>query len=324
MAGREGWDLMLRRNDWFQECVVRQLVRLAKHNPGKKFQLFSFSYTACRPFRFAKSQGWRTVLEQIDPGPTHEKLAAALHCGHVAGPGAWQPAPSSYWEAWREECRLADSIIVNSSWSRQALLEDGVNEVKIRAVPLAYEAPPEASTFCRRYPDSFTFNRPLRVLFLGQVALMKGMAPVLDAMLQLRNEPVEFWFVGPRQMVVPVELLNSKRARWIGTVPRSEAARYYKEADVFLFPTLSDGFGLTQLEAQAWKLPAIVSRFCGEVFRDGVNGIVLHEVSGKAVSDAVRWLIAEPSRLGFMSRNSIGSTEFGLERFASRLLELAA
>ena len=110
----------------------------------------------------------------------------------------------------------------------------------------------------------------------------------------------------------------------LGGAHIAEAARYYKEADVFLFPTLSDGFGLTQLEAQAWKLPAIVSRFCGEVFRDGVNGIVLHEVSGKAVSDAVRWLIAEPSRLGFMSRNSIGSTEFGLERFASRLLELAA
>jgi glycosyltransferase involved in cell wall biosynthesis len=46
---------------------------------------------------------------------------------------------------------------------------------------------------------------------------------------------------------------------------------FYERADLFLFPTLSDGFGLTNLEAQAWSLPIVASRFCGEVVRDGVN-----------------------------------------------------
>lgn len=62
--------------------------------------------------------------------------------------------------------------------------------------------------------------------------------------------------------------------RWIGSVPRSATAMYYQLADVFLFPTLSDGFGLTQLEAQAWKLPIITSKFCGEVVKDRVNGAI--------------------------------------------------
>ena len=56
-------------------------------------------------------------------------------------------------------------------------------------------------------------------------------------------------------------------------------SKFYKEADVFILPTLSDGFGLTQLEAQSWKLPVIASRHCGEVVRDGENGVVLEEVS---------------------------------------------
>ena len=112
----------------------------------------------------------------------------------------------------------------------------------------------------RARPKSFTLNRPLRVLFLGQVNLRKGMAVILEAMRLLKNEPVEFWFVGPRQMETPIESLNNKQARWLGGVARGEAQRYYQEADVFLFPSFSDGFGLTQLEAQAWKLPIIASR----------------------------------------------------------------
>ncbi len=69
--------------------------------------------------------------------------------------------------------------------------------------------------------------------------------------------------------------------------PRIEVDKYYKDADVFIFPTFSDGFGLTQLEAQSWKLPVIASRHCGEVVRDGVNGVILEEVSGQAIADVL-------------------------------------
>ena len=119
------------------------------------------------------------------------------------------------------------------------------------------------------------------------------------------------------------EFLNSKHIRWVGNVPRGETASYYQAADVFLFPTLSDGFGLTQLEAQAWKLPLIASRFCGDVVRDGVNGIVLNDVSGEAIADAIRSLIAEPRLLVTMSQNSSVS-DFGVDRFRNNLLAICS
>ena len=75
--------------------------------------------------------------------------------------------------------------------------------------------------------------------------------------------------------------------------PRVTVESYYCDADVFILPTLSDGFGLTQLEAQAWKLPVIASRYCGDVVRDGFNGVVLEEVSARAIADVlVRCLLA--------------------------------
>ena len=46
--------------------------------------------------------------------------------------------------------------------------------------------------FQRKYPAKFTLSRPLRVLFLGQINLRKGIGPLLDAVRTLRGEPIEF------------------------------------------------------------------------------------------------------------------------------------
>ena len=324
VTGPKGWELIVRRNDWFQEQALRALRRLAQRYSDRKFRLFSFSYTARRLFEFAKAQGWETILGQIDAGPHGERIMARLHEQHAGSAGPWQQAPPSYWQAWRDECQLADLVVVNSSWSGEALMEERVPEEKIRIVPLAYEAPVEATSFVRGYPDSFTSQRPLRVLFLGQVTLGKGIAAILEAIQLLENEPVEFWFVGPRQMKVPARWLGNRQTHWLGSVPRGETQHYYQEADAFLFPTFSDGFGLTQLEAQAWKLPIIASRFCGDVVRDGINGVLLKRVSGEAIADTIHSFMTEPGRLNSMSRNAIMPADSGIDQLGSHLLRLVA
>ena len=320
VIGSKNWERIVCRNDWFQERALRELTRLAGRNPDREFCLFSFSYTARRLFRFAKSRGWSTVLGQIDAGPRGEQIIAGLHNEHSPWVGPWRQAPASYWQAWKEECQLADRVMVNSSWSREALIDEGIPEQKIRTIPLAYEAPLQAASFQRSYPSAFTNQRPLRVLFLGQITLGKGTGVILQALHLLQNEPVEFSFVGPRQMELSAEWLNNKQARWLGGVPRDETQRYYKEADVFLFPTFSDGFGLTQLEAQAWKLPIIASRFCGDVVRDGINGVLLKRVSANAIAETISSFVVDPGRLKSMSQNAIAVADFGIDQLASRLL----
>jgi glycosyltransferase involved in cell wall biosynthesis len=168
------------------------------------------------------------------------------------------------------------------------LEKTGVDSKKIQIIPLVYTPPEAASKFVRIYPESFSQDRPLRLLFLGQVILRKGIAAVLDAVQLLAGYPVEFWIVGSQQIEIPPHFQNHPQIRWVGHVNRSETAQYYQMADVFLFPTLSDGFGLTQLEAQAWKLPIIASRCCGEVVIDGVNGWILQEVSGEVIANFIK------------------------------------
>jgi glycosyltransferase involved in cell wall biosynthesis len=263
------------------------------------------------------------VLGQMDPGPAEERIVARLYEQSVGQLGGWQPAPAEYWRAWREECALADVIIVNSTWSQRALLGEGIPGEKIRVIPLAYEAS-AAKEFKREYPAAFTLERPLRALFLGQINLRKGALPLIEATRLLRHEPIEFWFTGPVQIRVPDDLTKNPRVRWFGPVARGEAQRFYRDADVFVFPTYSDGFGLTQLEAQAWKLPVVSSEFCGEVVQHGQNGLVLDQVSKASIIQALQFCLENPRELGRMSANSRDASEFGLGRLEGALQDIAA
>lgn len=316
-----GWERIIDRNHWFQKQAVQVLNAIAPQlsSLNSPPTLFAYSYAALELFHYAKARGWRTILGQIDPGPTEEKLVLEEHARHSIYESTWQPAPPHYWVRWQEECSLADRILVNSFWSSQALQQAGIPANKIDIIPLAYEPPEQARDFVRTYPSAFSAERPLRVLFLGQVILRKGIAALLEAAELLRDQPIEFWLVGSPGIARPQQDNVPEQVRWIGSVPRSATAQYYQQADVFLFPTLSDGFGLTQLEAQAWKLPIIASRFCGAVVKDEVSGLILQDVTGEAIAQAIQFCLNNPLQLEALARAIPDSSCFSLSQLQQHL-----
>jgi glycosyltransferase involved in cell wall biosynthesis len=76
------------------------------------------------------------------------------------------------------------------------------------------------------------------------------------------------------------------------------------------------------LEAQSWKLPVIASRNCGEVVRDGLNGVILEEVSGQAIADVLVEFLRSPETLSAMSKRSSVDDRFSLQTLASSLTGL--
>ncbi len=313
------WDRMIARNQWFQKRTIGHLKTITSQlaASGTRPTLFTYSYAALEILRYAKSQGWYTVLGQIDPGSIEEEIVIREHQKHPALAPSWQPVPPTYWENWKLECETANRIVVNSAWSRQALQQAGIAPGKIEVIPLVYSPPEAARSFQRTYPEKFSAERPLRVLFLGQVILRKGIAALLQAADKLKDEPIEFWIVG-RSEVTPSKSLSGN-IHWIGAIPRSATLKYYQQADVFLFPTLSDGFGLTQLEAQSWKLPLIVSKFCGEVVVDGINGRVLSEVAGGAIAEVLQTFVEYPQTLKKLSLACSSQTALNLSQLGLQL-----
>ena len=340
---RPASEKILAENSLFQREAGRILAgwRLGDGN----YTLFSYSYAARELFREAKKRGWRTVLGQIDPGPGEQKIVDELRAKHpewAGHPGA--VPPPYYWEQWREECELADRIVVNSGWSKSLLVKEGIAAEKIDVVPLAYEESVEKGACSKEigdqksettgrsdrwrvasgetysaklYPVNFSRERPMRVLFLGQANVRKGIQDLVAAARELGEGPWHFDVVG-RHPALPAGIPSS--VVFHGQVPRRDARAWYEKADVFLLPTHSDGFALTQLEAMAHGLPVVATPCCGAVVKNGVNGLIVPPGDPDALAEAIRGLSEDPRRLASMSaaaRETVG--DFGVDRVGHAL-----
>jgi glycosyltransferase involved in cell wall biosynthesis len=293
---------------------------LAEVNPSNgQPTVFSFSYTALQLFREAKRHGAMCVLGQIDPGP-EEICWVQERCG---GQSALDSPPSAYWDSWREEIELSDVVIANSEWSRKLLIQGGVPKNKIQVVPLAYERPELQKNFVpRRYPSAFSKSRKLKVLFLGQVIPRKGAQEWFEALPLLGEAPIEFHIAGPIGMAIPNEVKNNANVHFYGPVAQDQARRLYRESDVFLLPTHSDGFAITQLEAAAHGLPIIASRFCASDVEHEKNGLLLDEVTPSGIAQAIRACVENPASLCRWAAHELDWTNYSIETLGARLAEL--
>lgn len=316
--GLRGWDLFMTRNHWFQDRAAAALGAVS----GRPI-VFAHSYAALEIFRHAQRRGCRRVLGQIDPGERHFTIVneTARQAPEYGAPP--QAPPRAYLEHWREECELADHIIVNSEWSRRCLEEAGVPAEKLSIAPLAYEADGDDAA-PHAYPERFTAGRPLHLLFVGQVTVAKGIKPLLEAMALLADAPVMLTVVGERSAVIPAPFASDARIQWLGAVSRSDVMAHYRAADVLIFPSHSDGFGMAQIEAQGWRLPIIASPSSGRVVSDGVNGIVLPAVTAESIANAVRRLLQDPQLLAAYSRASGVLQEQGLDALGRALISVEA
>lgn len=317
-GAKAGWHKIMADNAWFERRSAAALVRGGWLDGQVKPVVFAYSYAALGILQAAKAAGCVTVLGQIDPAVTEEEIVAALPHGN----GRFERTPPGYWPRWRQECALADHIVVNSAWARDGLVQAGIAREKLHVVPLAYAAPPTPQR--GPVPATFTAGRPLKVLFLGSLIARKGIHEVIGAARLLAGEPVEFHLVGPGSDALRGELAGMPHVIDHGPVPRGEVPARLVAADLFVLPTHSDGFALTQLEAQAHGLPVIASRRCGDVVQDGVNGALLPEVSAEALAAAVRGYLANPGLLGTQGKAALaGLDRFSPQRVVADLLRIA-
>ena len=305
----------IRVGKWFATRVARDLRRRRLDPETDTF--FGFNTGCLETLQMLGERRIITVCDQIDPARVEESL---IFEEALRWPG-WQilPAriPDAYWERMDAEWEAASIVLVNSSWTRQALIQQGVSAEKIVVIPPPYE--PEKS----HLPARRNFDKPLTVLWLGVVNLRKGIQYLIEAARLLEHDTrVNFVIAGP--ILISEQAVKSAppNMRFLGRIPRNETEKLYREADLFVLPTLSDGFAVSQLEAMSKALPVIVTSHCGEVVSPGVDGLVVPACSGSAIADAIRRLDNDRQLLQEMSYRALDkSTHFYLPRQAQRLNE---
>jgi glycosyltransferase involved in cell wall biosynthesis len=242
---------------------------------------FGYSYASFEALEAEKRRGRLTIVDQIDPGPVEFRIVAEEMREHPELAGPPLKFPSNHFDRARREWELADIIVVNSEWSRDAIISEGADPAKIEILPLAYEAEEVQSAKSTKRTGN------LKVLWLGQVNVRKGIHYLLEAARLLEREAVEFLIAGPIQIRPFVVETAPKNVRWLGPIPRNQVRELYEASDVFVLPTLSDGFAITQIEALAHGLPIIVTPRCGRVVEDGVTGFLIPPKEPTALVNAI-------------------------------------
>jgi glycosyltransferase involved in cell wall biosynthesis len=269
--------------------------------------IYGYEYSALASFREAQRRGVARVYEV--PSPQHDFIEGTIECEFEKFPYLNDGTRSYYRdrqarrsERRRQEWNLADVVIVNSVFTRETYAAAGFDVAKVRVIPLGAPRVDERAAYGGGRPGD-----PLRVLWAGSFSVHKGAHYLLSAWKRFaRKKPATLEIYGtmrlPQRMV---ENLPSS-LRMFSTVPRVEIFEEYRKADVLVFPTLCDGFGMVITEALAYGLPVITTKRAGaaDFVRHRENGLIVPAADTRALANALEWCATHRHELKAMRRHA--------------------
>jgi glycosyltransferase involved in cell wall biosynthesis len=198
-----------------------------------------------------------------------------------------------------EELRLADRVLVASSFTKKTLEECPFPVAPIAVIPYgANDVFSSQDKVARSSADV-----PLRVLFVGGLSQRKGIADLFEA-VELISPQVKLTAVG-RKPAEPCMALDSalKKYRWVESLPREKILEEMRGHDVLVFPSLFEGFGLVVTEALSQGIPVITTpHTCGpDVLTEGEDGFIVPIRDPQAIAEKLELLHRDRERLAAMS-----------------------
>jgi glycosyltransferase involved in cell wall biosynthesis len=188
------------------------------------------------------------------------------------------------------ELKECDYIICNSKFTSNTLNEAGYLQEKIIVIP--YGFPAIQSPMIERTRRKTTF------IFAGNQCLRKGIHLLYKAWIACNFDPskAELIIVGKNQLPESIRQGLPASVRFISNIPHQEMMELYNLADVFVFPTLADGFGMVISEAMSKGIPVITTLNSGgpDIITHRKNGFLVEAGNIKALTGQMRWCFENP------------------------------
>jgi glycosyltransferase involved in cell wall biosynthesis len=276
LAGPALTSALLRwRNRRFDRLVAR---RIRREQPDL---FIGFDGSAADSFRACAQSGTTSLLYQaIGHLKSGLRLLEAERRLHPEFAAVNLGDTSDGWIARNtQEALLADRVVVPSTYVRDTLIENGRSAESIDLLPFPIDTV--------RFTPAPTprGDGKLRALFVGQIGMRKGVKYILEAARRLARPEIEVVLVGG--LVDGGDWLKPYAGlyRHVANVPHAEMPAIFRQADVFVFPSLHEGSAMAVNEALASGLPCIVTPNAGAILHDGVEGFVVPIRDAAAVAD---------------------------------------
>lgn len=306
------------------DAVYHALDRAVAHRlrrRGKEFSaVYAYEDGARDSFLEARRRGMHTFYD-LPIG--HWRAARTLLLEEAEREPEWadtlagnrdSPAKTERKDA---ELALADVVFVASTFTRRTLAEAG--EFKGTVVVVPYGSPTYRPIV--PVPPSRP-DKKLRVLFVGSLGQRKGLSYLFAACRPLRSA-VTLTVIGQKPPESCPALERELGAvRWIPSCPHQEILAEMAAHDVFVFPSLFEGFGLVLLEALAMGLPIITTAHTAgpDLIHEGVEGFIVPIRDSAAITRCLELLHRDPVRLAEMSQQARRrALEFTWENYEATL-----
>lgn len=207
----------------------------------------------------------------------------------------------------QQELEQAHAIVVASEFSKQSLLENGIPANKIHVNPYGVN--------CHQFApkEKYRINKKIRFVFVGRVDARKGVAWLMETMQQMPLDTFEVELVGviTEDFKQYIESFGYSNVIITGKVPHTALPEILRKADVFLFPSFFEGFGLVIPEAMSCGLPVITTTAtCGpDVITEGEEGYVIEPGNNTALITAMNYFIHNPSLIEKMGKKARATAE---------------
>ena len=296
--------------------------------------LLAYSYFAYDAFR---ADGRPGILFQVHPHPlTIRRILTEELTAHPDCAGSlqqeWELAlPEEDFQHLVEEPRLAARFLCASSFTRQSLIENGAEPSAIRVVPYGVDTdrfrPDPGRRSGRRSGTGPASGSKLQLLFVGRINQRKGIKYLLEALRLLRTEQVHLTICG--RVIDGLDLFRpfASQIDVRPSVGAAELVAAYQSADLFVFPSVAEGFGQVLLESLASGLPILSTTHTAapDLITSGVEGLIIPPRRPDLLASQIDWAATHRSELDAMAQQARRrALHFTWQRFRSGAAQAVA
>ena len=284
--------------------------------------LFSYSYYARAAFRRGDAELPYRFLFQLHPHPlsvrallTEEMERTPWARASLLMETEMSLSPDAFQEM-AEEANLANGWAAASRYTAQTLADHGIPADKIHVVPYGVDLKHFAP---RSQPPAE--DTPFTIIYVGSLIQRKGLSYLLDAVRALKSKNIRLLLRG--RGAVDRDLLKHYSDIDFDLklgLPLPELVQDIQRADVFVLPSLTEGFAQVILEAMACGVPVITTaNTCApDVMAEGEHGFILPIRDSQAIKEKIVWGLENRSALAEMGRKAADQAgRFTLEKFRS-------
>ena len=211
--------------------------------------------------------------------------------------------------------RYADAFVANSHGAKDYLI-DGVG-AKSESVFTRTYLVPNAKTLQQSLEKieiaDIQLKRPV-FLYVGRITPRKGLKALLEACSILQSQGYEDYtllVIGTGEQREELEAFIKDHnleahVKWIGWVEYGRLGAYFQQADIFVFPTFEDIWGMVALEAMVFGKPVLCSKWAGaaEMVVEGKNGYLFDPYQPEELAIAMRRFLDCPELIDSMGNQS--------------------